>query len=188
MSKDSSVDLVLWRHAEAIDLELVGDDMLRTLTPRGEKQAQRVGAWLDRQLPASTKIMVSPALRADQTAKALDRKYKTHAALAPLAGVDDLLALVHWPNINTNTNTNTRSSPSPSPSPSPSSKITNAGPSGCVVVVGHQPTLGQTVSRLLRLGSSDCSIKKGGLWWLRLREREGAAEVSVVAVLSPDLV
>ena len=155
------MDLVLWRHAEAIDLELVGDDMLRTLTPRGEKQAQRVGAWLDRQLPASTKVLVSPALRADQTAKALDRKYKTHAALAPLAGVDDLLALVHWPNANS---------------------------SGCVLVVGHQPTLGQTVSRLLGLGSTDCSIKKGGLWWLRLREREAATEVSVVAVLSPDLV
>ncbi len=153
------MDLVLWRHAEAIDLELVGDDMLRTLTPRGEKQAQRMGAWLDRQLPASTKVLVSPALRADQTAKALDRKYKTHAALAPLAGVDDLLALVHWPNA-----------------------------SGCVLVVGHQPTLGQTASRLLGMGGLDCSIKKGGLWWLRLREREAGTEVSVVAVLSPDLV
>ena len=165
------MDLVLWRHAEAIDLELVGDDMLRTLTQRGEKQAQRVGAWLDRQLPASTKVLVSPALRADQTAKALDRKYKTHAALAPLADVDDLLALVHWPNTNTNTNASSSSSSS-----------------GCVLVVGHQPTLGRTVSRLLGLGSADCSIKKGGLWWLRLREREGTAEVSVVAVLSPDLV
>lgn len=155
------MDLVLWRHAEAIDLELVGDDMLRTLTPRGEKQAQRVGAWLDRQLPASTKVLVSPALRADQTVKALDRKYKTHAALAPLAGVDELLALVHWPNANS---------------------------SGCVLVVGHQPTLGQTVSRLLGMGSTECSIKKGGLWWLRLREREASTEVAVVAVLSPDLV
>ena len=153
------MDLVLWRHAEAIDLELVGDDMLRTLTPRGEKQAQRMGAWLDRQLPASTKVLVSPALRADQTAKALDRKYKTQAALAPLASVDDLLALVHWPSA-----------------------------SGCVLVVGHQPTLGQAVARLLGLGSTECSIKKGGLWWLRLREREASTEVSVVAVLSPDLV
>ena len=153
------MDLVLWRHAEAIDLELVGDDMLRTLTPRGEKQAQRVGAGLDRQLPASTKVLVSPAVRADQTAKALDRKYKTHAALAPLAGVDDLLALVHWPTA-----------------------------SGCVLVVGHQPTLGQTISRLLGMGSAECSIKQGGLWWLRLREREATTEVSVVAVLSPDLV
>ena len=78
------MDLVLWRHAEAIDLDLVGDDMLRTLSPKGEKQALRMGAWLDRQLPAGTKVFSSPALRADQTARALDRKYKTSAALAPL--------------------------------------------------------------------------------------------------------
>jgi phosphohistidine phosphatase len=153
------MDLVLWRHAEAIDLELVGDDMLRTLTPRGEKQAQRVGAWLDRQLPASTKILVSPAARAEQTAKALDRKYKVHAALAPLASVDDLLALVHWPHA-----------------------------SGCFLVVGHQPTLGQTVSRLLGMADAEFSIKKGCMWWLRLREREAGVEVAVVAVLTPDLV
>ena len=153
------MDLVLWRHAEAIDLELVGDDMLRALTSRGEKQAQRMGAWLDRQLPASTKVLASPAARADQTAKALDRKYKTHAALAPLASVEDLLTLVNWPNAN-----------------------------GCVLVVGHQPTLGQTISRLLGMADPECSIKKGCVWWLRLREREGNSEVTVVAVISPELI
>ena len=60
------MDLVLWRHAEAIDLDLVGDDMLRTLSPKGEKQALRMGAWLDRQLPAGTKVFSSPALRERQ--------------------------------------------------------------------------------------------------------------------------
>ncbi|MFM6990065.1 MAG: SixA phosphatase family protein [Rhodoferax sp.] len=157
--KDRALDLVLWRHAEAIDLELVGDDMLRTLTPRGEKQAHRMGAWLDRQLPSSTKVFSSPALRADQTAQALERKYKTHAGLAPLAGVDDLLDVTHW----------------------------TTG-SGCVLVVGHQPTLGQTAARLLGIGAGQCSVKKGAVWWLRMREREAATEVTVLAVLSPDLV
>lgn len=152
------MDLVLWRHAEAIDLDLVGDDMLRTLTPKGEKQAQRMGAWLDRQLPAGTKVFSSPALRADQTARALDRKYKTSPALAPLASADELLALVHWPDA-----------------------------SGCVLVVGHQPTLGQTIARLLGLSEPDCSVKKGAVWWLRLREREALAQTTVLAVLSPEL-
>ena len=159
VAKDRTLDLVLWRHAEAIDLELVGDDMLRTLTPRGEKQAHRMGAWLDRQLPASTKIFASPALRADQTAQALERKYKTNAGLAPLAGVDDLLNLAHW----------------------------TTG-SGCVLVVGHQPTLGQTVARLLGIADGECSIKKGAVWWLRMRERDASTEVTVLAVLSADLV
>jgi phosphohistidine phosphatase len=154
------MDLVLWRHAEAIDLELVGDDMLRTLTSKGEKQALRMGAWLDRQLPAGTKVFASPALRADQTARALDRKYKTSPALAPLASVDELLELVHWPNA-----------------------------SGCVVVVGHQPTLGQAISRLMGFNDPDCSVKKGAVWWLRLRERpsQPQAQTTLMAMLSPDL-
>ena len=91
------MDLILWRHAEAIDLELVGDDMARTLTPRGEKQAARMAAWLDRQLPNGAKIFASPAERTQQTAKALDRKFKTSSAIAPLSNVDDLLGLVQWP-------------------------------------------------------------------------------------------
>lgn len=152
------MDLILWRHAEAIDLELVGDDMLRTLTPRGEKQAARVGAWLDRQLPDGARVLASPALRTEQTAKALDRKFKTSPALAPLSTVDQLLELVQWPH-----------------------------GKGCVVVVGHQPTLGQTLARLLHLSDQECSIKKGALWWLRYREREAMHKTVVVTVQSPDM-
>jgi phosphohistidine phosphatase len=153
-----TMDLILWRHAEAIDLELVGDDMMRTLTPRGEKQAARMAAWLDRQLPDGAKIWSSPALRAEQTAKALDRKFKTSSALAPLATVEQLLELVQWPQAK-----------------------------GCVLVVGHQPTLGQTLSKLLGLGDSECAVKKGAVWWVRYREREATAKTVVVTVQSPEL-
>lgn len=152
------MDLILWRHAEAIDLDLVGDDMLRTLTPKGEKQAARMAAWLDRQLPDGAKVWASPAVRAEQTAKALDRKFKISAALAPLASVDQLLELVQWPNAK-----------------------------GCVLVVGHQPTLGQTLSRLLGLTDSECAVKKGAVWWVRYREREAGNKTVVVTVQSPDL-
>lgn len=152
------MDLILWRHAEAIDLELVGDDMMRTLTPRGEKQAARMAAWLDRQLPEGAKVWASPALRTEQTAKALERKFKTSPALAPLASVDQLLELVQWPHAK-----------------------------GCVVVVGHQPTLGQTIARLLELNDQECAIKKGALWWLRYREREDTHKAVVVTVQSPEL-
>jgi len=154
----STMDLVLWRHAEAIDLELVGDDMLRTLTPRGEKQAQRMASWLDRQLPAGTKILSSPALRAEQTAKAMDRKFKINSALAPLSGVEDLLQLVNWPYAST-----------------------------CILVVGHQPTLGQTIAHLLGMPGQTCAVKKGAIWWLRYRERNGEQETTVLSVQSPDM-
>ncbi len=152
------MDLILWRHAEAIDLDLVGDDMLRTLSSKGDKQAARMAAWLDRQLPDGAKIWASPAARTEQTAQALGRKFKTHAAIAPLGSVDDLLGLVQWPQAK-----------------------------GCVLVVGHQPTLGQTISRLLGLHERECAIKKGAVWWLRHREREGAGQTVVVTVQSPEL-
>ena len=149
------MDLILWRHAEAIDLELVGDDMERTLTSRGEKQAARMAAWLDRQLPDGAKVLASPAV---QTARALGRKFKTHAALAPLATPEHLLELVQWPHAK-----------------------------GCYVVVGHQPTLGQTIARLIGLTETECAVKKGAIWWLRYRERDAEGHTVVVTVQSPDL-
>jgi phosphohistidine phosphatase len=62
------MELILWRHAEA---EIGEPDLGRKLTPRGEKQARRVAEWLHAQLPDSARILVSPATRAQQTAKAL---------------------------------------------------------------------------------------------------------------------
>ena len=152
------MDLVLWRHAEAIDLELVGDDMARYLTPRGEKQAARMAEWLDRQLPAGAKVLVSPAVRAEQTAHALGRKYKISPALAPLASAGQLLDLVQWPQAK-----------------------------GCFLVVGHQPVLGQVIAQLMGLQVSECTVKKGALWWLRYREKEQTSQTVVVTVQSPEL-
>ncbi len=153
------MDLILWRHAEAIDLELVGDDMARYLTSKGEKQAARMAAWLDRQMPDGAKVYASPATRAEQTARALERKFKISPALAPLATPEQLLELVQWPH-----------------------------GKGCVLVIGHQPTLGQVIARLLGLQASECAMKKGAIWWLRHRERDEAGKTVVVTVQSPDLV
>ena len=151
------MDLILWRHAEAVDVDLVGCDMDRALTPKGHKQAARMAQWLDRQIPDGAKILVSPALRAQETAHALGRRFKTAAALAPLATSDELLTLVQWPQAK-----------------------------GCLVVVGHQPTLGQVISRLLGLSDEECAVKKGAVWWLRYRERDGAGQTVVVTVQTPD--
>ena len=153
------MDLILWRHAEAVDLELVGDDMARYLTPRGEKQAARMAAWLDRQMPGGAKVFASPATRAEQTARALERKFKISPALAPLATPEQLLELVQWPQAK-----------------------------GCVLLVGHQPTLGQVIARLLGLHASECAVKKGAVWWLRHRDRDEAAHTVVVTVQSPELI
>lgn len=158
------MDLILWRHAEAAECPgaLPGSpqDLERVLTPRGEKQAARVAVWLDRQLPEGARILVSPARRCEQTALALGRKYKIRQEVSPAApgqGLLELLELIQWPH-----------------GKSP------------VLVIGHQPVLGQIVSQLLGLEDSDCVIRKGAVWWLRNRDREGTDQTVVISVQSPD--
>ena len=65
------MDLILWRHAEAEEADVGADDLARALTPKGERQAERMAEWLNRRLAHSTRTLVSPALRCQQTAKAL---------------------------------------------------------------------------------------------------------------------
>jgi phosphohistidine phosphatase len=151
------MDLVLWRHAQAQDWTPGCDDMARPLTPRGEKQAARMAMWLDRQLPEGSRILVSPARRTEQTALALGRKYKLYQQLGPESSVAELLKLVGWPTAK-----------------------------GAVLLVGHQPQLGQLASELMGWSAADCVIRKGAVWWLRRREREGAVQTVVVTVQSPD--
>lgn len=156
------MDLILWRHAEAEDAP-EGDwqastDLARSLTARGEKQALRMAGWLDRQLPEGARILVSPARRCEQTALALGRKFKTREELAPGATPAQLLALVQWP-----------SARSP------------------ILIVGHQPVLGQTIAQLLGLQENECPVKKGALWWLRSRDRDGQSQTVVVTVQSPEI-
>ena len=152
------MDLILWRHAEAQEWTPGCDDMARRLTSRGEKQAARMAGWLDRQLPDNTRILVSPARRTEQTASALGRKFKVRAELAPGGTVAQLLEVAQWPDAK-----------------------------GCVLVVGHQPILGQTIAQLIGLNVTECSVKKGAVWWLRNRQREELVQTLVVTVQSPEV-
>jgi phosphohistidine phosphatase SixA len=90
------MDLILWRHAEAEEGEGM-DDLERALTARGEKQAARVGAWIDRLLPEGARVLCSPARRCEQTALALGRKYKLRTELAPEGTPEQLLEAAQWP-------------------------------------------------------------------------------------------
>ena len=151
------MDLILWRHAEAVEATESHDDLARALTARGERQAARMGHWLNQHLPATTRILVSPARRAQQTAAALERKCKTVAALAPDADLAALLAAVRWPDAREP-----------------------------VLVVGHQPTLGLTAAYLLAGVAQAWSIKKGAVWWLRRRDRVGDDQTVLVTVRGPE--
>jgi phosphohistidine phosphatase len=151
------MDLILWRHAEAV-LEGAGqDDLERALTAKGERQAQRMGEWLNRHLAHSTRVLVSPAVRCQQTALALGRKFRTVAELAPGASGAAVLQVARWPDA--------------------------AEP---VLVVGHQPTLGMVASRVLTSSEQPWSIRKAAAWWLRSRSRDEGERVLLHVVQGPD--
>lgn len=151
------MDLILWRHAEAHDPLEQEHDLERKLTPRGEKHAQRMAQWLDQQLPEGVRILCSPAVRAEQTLQPLKRKYKVRDALAPGASAQDLLETAGWP----------------------LAKYP-------VLLVGHQPTLGAVVSQLFGMGPEPMAIRKGAVWWLRSRLREGQHQTVIVSVMTPE--
>ena len=151
------MDLILWRHAEAFEMREITDDLERALTPKGERQAQRMADWLGQRLAHSTRILVSPATRCQQTAKALDRKFKTLPELAPDGNGEALLKAARWPDA-----------------------------SEPVLIVGHQPTLGLVASYLLADLPQPWTIKKGAVWWIRGRNRADVAQVILQAVQSPD--
>ncbi|MGH8799389.1 MAG: phosphohistidine phosphatase SixA [Casimicrobiaceae bacterium] len=148
------MDLILWRHAEAEPGE---PDLGRRLTPKGLRQAERMANWLDGHLPDTCRVLVSPAERAQQTANALRRSFKTAPDLAPGATVDAVLRAAAWP-----------ASREP------------------VLLVGHQPTLGETAAYLLSGIAAPWSVRKAALWWLSGRARERGAEIVLKVVLGPD--
>lgn len=150
------MDLLLWRHAEAEDGE---DDMKRRLTERGEKQARLMGAWIREHQPKDLRIIVSPAVRTQQTAEALKLPFETHRKIGPDACVSELIAASGWPDA-----------------------------SGSVLIVGHQPSLGRMASLLLAGHESDWSVKKGALWWLSNRLRRGDSQTVLRAVIPVELI
>ncbi len=88
------MDLILWRHAEAVDGQ---PDLARELTPKGVKQAKAIAQWLSSRLPRRTRIIVSPAERTQQTAAALTDDFKIDRRLAPGAPPTAVLAAAGWP-------------------------------------------------------------------------------------------
>ncbi|MDD5328838.1 MAG: histidine phosphatase family protein [Sulfuricella sp.] len=128
-------------------------DEARKLTAKGGKQAAKMAAWLKAQLPADALILVSPTARTRQTAAALTEDCRIAEAVAPGASAAAVLAAAGWPDAQ-----------------------------GTVVVVGHQPTLGEVAAYLLADSRDSWSIKKGAVWWFGRRE----AETVLKAVMSPE--
>lgn len=150
-------NILVWRHADAEIARADGDDMGRALTQKGVNQAKSVAKWLNKHMAKQTIVYVSPALRALQTVEALQFPTQTLDALKPEATLEEIL-----------------------------SALDNVGSAEHILLVGHQPWIGQLITYLLGLGTQGMSVKKGALWWLRLGSRE-VSKYQVLTVQTPQL-
>lgn len=152
------MDLILWRHAEAEDSAGGLPDTKRRLTARGEKQAKDAAKWLKSHLPKRLRILVSPAVRAQQTAHALALPFDVEPKIAIGADVADLIGAAQWPEH-----------------------------SDAVLLVGHQPALGRLAALLLSGSEADWTIKKGAIWWFSKRSRDGRDQTVLRAMINPEM-
>ena len=161
-AEETVMDLLLWRHAEA---EQGSPDAKRKLTARGEKQAAQMGEWIKKNAPKNLLVVASPALRCQQTARALGVAFETDARLGTGGNVSTLLAAIGWPDGGGDAK----------------------GGHRAVLVVGHQPTLGQAAALLLSGEEAPWTIKKGALWWFSNRTRQGETQTVLRAAIPVEL-
>lgn len=135
------------------------DDLARVLTRKGQQQAGAMAAWLRPRLPEDYRLLVSEALRSRQTGAALGKHAEVLPAINPGASAADVLAALGWPQVE-----------------------------GTVVLVGHQPYLGHVASLLLADAEQDWSVKKGAVWWIQRRERNGDAQCVLRVMMTPGMV
>lgn len=133
-----------------------GGDFARALTSHGHRQAERVADWLRPRLEGEWKILASPAVRAVQTVAPLGLPYEVRTALDTRGRADGLLREAGWPD------------------------------GGKVVVIGHQPTLGEVAAILLG-DEGGVAVRKGAIWWFTTREPGGKAAGVLKAVLNPEM-
>lgn len=134
-------------------------DSGRKLTAKGKRQAKRVAKWLARRLPQNARVISSPARRTQQTARALSGSFETAEAVGLGVDAKTILEAVRWPSDEDRT----------------------------VVVVGHQPVLGEAAALALTGKPAPWRLKKGAFVWLTWRRRNGKGEATLRASGSPDL-
>jgi phosphohistidine phosphatase len=130
------------------------DDEQRKLTAKGRKQALKAAQWLSERLPKHYHVIASPAVRTRQTAAALAREFVVSDDLGPGASPESILRAAGWPR--------------------------SAQP---VVIVGHQPTLGMTVARLLCGRDADWSLRKGAFVWITVKGQGNLLRAALVPEL-----
>lgn len=154
-------NLILWRHADAQEISDGELDADRALTKRGQKDAANMAKWLFQHLPKNAEIVSSPAKRCIQTAKALQKLNKQTLRIADFLSLEtNITALAQ--------------------------EVLNEHNDKTLLLVGHQPNLGQLIAYLQGMNDATCIVKKGAVWWLRQRVVDGAQQTYLFTVQHPN--
>lgn len=154
------MDVILWRHA--VVLPVSAPDLERQLSENGHLQAAQTAAILNSHLPKQCRIIVSPAKRAMQTASALGREFQVVEELAPGASHTDIIKAIGW-------------------------KTEGELLDEVVIVVGHQPTMGMTISELLYGYQKDFAVNNSYAYWLSQKMEDGKLKTFLRGIAKPEL-
>ena len=123
------------------EAQIGSNDLARKLTDKGCRQAEKMAAQLHNRLPEHYQLWVSQAQRSRQTADYLGKPTHEFSQLNPKADVRQVAGL-----------------------------FTHIREDETVVIVGHQPWIGQLCAFLLNQSWQNqayWSVKKGGFWWFK---------------------
>ena len=148
------MDIILWRHAEATESS---NDLQRKLTREGQKQAQLMAAWLHKQLPKNYQLLVSDAVRAQETAAFLSKSYQIQSILNPEQSSTEILPFLLSRSHET------------------------------ILCVGHQLWIGQICALLLSGQAQYWSVKKGSIWWFSVKMIGDHPASKLKAMITPGL-
>lgn len=140
------MDIILWRHAEAEigEPHLNLSDLKRNLTEKGKRQAKKMAKRLKKRLPEAFDVYVSQAHRSQQTGAYLAQPTAILASLNPEESIENVVSVLNQFQENQT-----------------------------VVIVGHQPWIGQFCGFLLNgqhFLHNEWSVKKGAFWWFQVRD------------------
>jgi phosphohistidine phosphatase len=155
------VELTFIRHADAGDpAAWQGDDDVRPLSPKGERQADRLGRFLAGVGFAPDAIVTSPKLRALQTAQIvaerIGKPFSIDTRLVGPLSTDTLETLLR-----------------------------DEGDPERPVVVGHDPDFSELVAELC--GASDVPLRKGALARIDIDRPLAAGTGTLRWLVPPDL-
>ncbi|HUP96820.1 MAG TPA: histidine phosphatase family protein [Usitatibacter sp.] len=132
-------------------------DAARRLTRKGRKQAERMAEWLKPRLEGEWRIVVSPAQRTLETIEPLGMPFEVSDAISTAGNARTVLEEARWPD------------------------------GDRVLVVGHQPTMGEVAAHLLGGGAGEVSVRKGAILWFATRRRGAGEETVLKVVLDPEM-